>query len=240
MKGGWTTTASVDCGSGRPANGTPREALPQCAATAPPKTSRGTASYCMARPAQTESTPVCESFASGPQNARHPTDVVDAHVSLLYSTATDASESQQRDSKSRGPIFPVHVRFKRRGVPSAAWDSGRWGSGGCRCKQVRTSARLRLGCASRSDLPRFARLWRRSCWEIGYSNRTVNQEVAGSSPARGANYSAYFDCLTNSRSRRDATHGATPIPWPWRVRHSRAAVFRSGGTLRAVEIMLGR
>src|SRR5437773_9061916 len=44
---GLDTTASVDCGSGRPANGTPREALPQCAATVPPKTSRGTASYCM-------------------------------------------------------------------------------------------------------------------------------------------------------------------------------------------------
>jgi len=54
VKGGWTTTASVDCGSGRPANGTPREALPQCAATAPPKTSRGTAGYCMARPARGE------------------------------------------------------------------------------------------------------------------------------------------------------------------------------------------
>jgi hypothetical protein len=47
--------ASVDCGSGRPANGTPREALPQCAATAPLRTSRGTASYCMARPARPES-----------------------------------------------------------------------------------------------------------------------------------------------------------------------------------------
>jgi len=40
-KGGWTATASVDYGSGRPTTGTPREALPQCAATAPPKTSRG-------------------------------------------------------------------------------------------------------------------------------------------------------------------------------------------------------
>src|SRR5438093_12289855 len=28
---GWTTTASVDYGSGRPANGTPREAIPLCA-----------------------------------------------------------------------------------------------------------------------------------------------------------------------------------------------------------------
>ena len=37
---GWTTTASVDYGSGRPANGTPREAMPQCAATAPPKVHR--------------------------------------------------------------------------------------------------------------------------------------------------------------------------------------------------------
>ncbi len=34
-KGGWTATASVDCGSGRPAHGTPREALPQCAADEP-------------------------------------------------------------------------------------------------------------------------------------------------------------------------------------------------------------
>jgi hypothetical protein len=64
VKGGWTTTASVDCGSGRPANGTPREALPQCAATAPPKTSRGTASYCMARPARTESTSPFDPSAS--------------------------------------------------------------------------------------------------------------------------------------------------------------------------------
>src|SRR5215831_15958384 len=40
LEGGWTTTASVDYGSGRSANGTPREAMPQCAATAPPKTSR--------------------------------------------------------------------------------------------------------------------------------------------------------------------------------------------------------
>ena len=45
----------MDYGSGRPANGTPREALPQCAATAPSKTSRNTASYCMARPARAES-----------------------------------------------------------------------------------------------------------------------------------------------------------------------------------------
>ena len=64
MKGGWTTTASVDYGSGRPANGTPREALPQCAATAPPKTSRGTASYYMARPARGKSTPAWEASSS--------------------------------------------------------------------------------------------------------------------------------------------------------------------------------
>src|SRR2546426_5746950 len=37
---GLNATASVDCGSGRPANGAPREALPQCAAPVPPKTSR--------------------------------------------------------------------------------------------------------------------------------------------------------------------------------------------------------
>jgi len=64
VKGGWTATASVDCGSGRPANGTPREALPQCAATAPPKTSRGTASYCIARPARGESTSLFDPSAS--------------------------------------------------------------------------------------------------------------------------------------------------------------------------------
>ncbi len=63
-KGGWTATASVDCGSGRPAHGTPREALPQCAATVPPRTSRGTASYCMARPARGESTPSCVAYSS--------------------------------------------------------------------------------------------------------------------------------------------------------------------------------
>jgi hypothetical protein len=57
-RGGWTATASVDYGSGRPTNRAPREAIPQCAATAPPKTSP---SYCrlhMARPAQTESSPL--------------------------------------------------------------------------------------------------------------------------------------------------------------------------------------
>src|SRR3989442_15552049 len=63
-KGGWTATASVDCGSGRPAHGTPREALPQCAATVPPRTSRGTASYCMARPARGQSTLSCVAYSS--------------------------------------------------------------------------------------------------------------------------------------------------------------------------------
>ena len=63
MKGGWTATASVGCGSGRPANGTPREALPQCAATVSPKTSRGT-SYCIARPTLGESTSLFDPSAS--------------------------------------------------------------------------------------------------------------------------------------------------------------------------------
>ena len=57
------------------------------------------------RPARGKSTPVCESFASGPPKARHPTDVVDAHVSLPHSTATDTSESQRRDSNAGSHVF---------------------------------------------------------------------------------------------------------------------------------------
>jgi hypothetical protein len=73
-------------------------------------------------------------FASHPPAAvrKHgdPADVVGDHASLPHSPATDTSESNKRDSKRRGPISPVHVGLERRGVPSAAWDSGRWGSGG--------------------------------------------------------------------------------------------------------------
>jgi hypothetical protein len=143
VKGGWTATASVDCGSGRPANGTPREALPQCAATAPPKTSRGTASYCMARPARGKSTPVCESSASGPQKSTA-SDRCSRCSRFASALHRYRYLGVPRSGLQRGvPCLSVHIGLERRGVPSAAWDSGRWGSGGYGRKDRQGYARIR-------------------------------------------------------------------------------------------------
>jgi hypothetical protein len=88
VKGGWTTTASVDCGSRRPAKGTPREALPQCAATAP-----------------------CRPL-------------------LRPHWVIGGRRVPVQGLQGRGSHLQIHVGAKRRGVPSAARDSGRCGSGG--------------------------------------------------------------------------------------------------------------
>jgi hypothetical protein len=92
------------------------------------------------RPARGKSTPVCESFASDPQNARHPTDVVDAHVSLPHSTATDTSGVPTSGLQRGGPHLSSTHRARAPRGPQYSLGSGRWGSGGL---NVQASPELR-------------------------------------------------------------------------------------------------